>query len=219
MKQEIIVLGGVGNGTVIGQAINHAYSLGNTEMHCAGLLNDREPKGTVLEGLPVLGKVSDAKTFEADGYMFINAILRIDGQKERIDLFESLGIKKESLAIFIHPSAYVAPTVEIGRGCAILPGVCISPGTKIGDNSLIMVAATIGHSNVIGEYCHVAAQACVGSYLNVGKGVHFGLNCTIRENLVIGDYATIGMGAVLTKNVGEKEIWAGNPAKLLRKAE
>lgn len=219
MKQKVIILGGVGNGTVIGQAINHAYSLDKTEMHCEGLLNDREPIGKVLEGLPVLGKISDAKKFEEEGYMFINAILRIDGQKERIDLFESLGIKRESLATFIHPSAYVAPTVELGRGCAILPGACISPGTKIGDNSLIMVAASIGHSNNIGEYCHVAAQACVGSYLKVGKGVHFGLNCTIRENLIIGDYATIGMGAVLTKNVGEKEIWVGNPAKLLRKAE
>jgi acetyltransferase-like isoleucine patch superfamily enzyme len=65
----------------------------------------------------------------------------------------------------------------------------------------------------------VAAQACVGAKLKVGKGVHFGLNCTVRENLTIGDYATIGMGAVLTKNVGEKEIWAGNPAKFLRMAE
>ena len=40
----------------------------------------------------------------------------------------------------------------------------------------------------------------------------------MRENLTIGDCATIGMGAVLTKNVGEKEIWAGNPAKFLRMA-
>lgn len=217
--KKVLILGGVGNGTVIGQAINHAFSLGATDMQCAGLLNDREPVGTVLEGLPVLGKVSDAKKFETEGYLFINAILRIDGQQERIDLFESLGINRNSLATFIHPSAYVAPTAEIGAGCAILPGVCISPGTKVGDNSLIMVAATVGHSNQIGEYCHIAAQACVGSYLHVGKGVHFGLNCTIRECLTIGDYATIGMGAVLTKNVGEKEIWAGNPAKLLRKAD
>ena len=54
--------------------------------------------------------------------------------------------------------------------------------------------------------------------LSVGKGVHIGLNSTIREHITIGDFATIGMGAVLTKNVGEKEIWVGNPAKFLRKA-
>ena len=123
--KKVLVLGGVGNGTVIGQAINHAFSLGATDMQCAGLLNDREPVGTILEGLPVLGKVSDAKKFETEGYLFINAILRIDGQQERIDLFESLGINRSSLATFIHPSAYVAPTAEIGAGCAILTGVCI----------------------------------------------------------------------------------------------
>lgn len=219
MCKKVLILGGVGNGTVVGQAINHAYSLGNTDMVCAGLLNDREPVGSVLEGLTVLGKVSDAKRFEIDGYSFINTILRIDGQAERIALFESLRIKKESMATFVHPLAYIAPTVEIGYGCAILPNVCISTGTKIGNNSLIMVGATVGHSNQIGDYCHIAAQACVGSYLKVGKGVHFGINCTIRENLTIGDYSTIGMGAVLTKDVGEKEIWAGTPAKFLRKAE
>lgn len=217
--KKVLVLGGVGNGTVVGHAINHAYSMGKSDLQCIGLLNDREDIGTDLEGLTVIGKISDAVRFEKDGCLFINTILRIDGQSERIGLFESLGIKEESLATFIHPLAYVAPMVEIGAGCAILPNVSISAGTKIGKNSLIMVGATVGHSNVIGDYCHIAAQACVGSYLHVGKGVHFGLNCTVRENLTIGDYSTIGMGAVLTKNVGEKEIWAGNPAKLLRKAE
>ena len=82
-----------------------------------------------------------------------------------------------------------------------------------------MVGATIGHDNIIGEFCHIAAQACIGSKLIVGKGVHFGLNCTVRENLKIGDYATVGMGAVLTKDVGNEEIWAGNPAKFLRMAK
>lgn len=217
--KNVVVLGGIGNGTVVGHAINHAYSMGNTELKCIGLLNDREEVGADLEGLPVIGKVSDAKKYEDEGCLFINTILRIDGQSERIGMFESLGIKEESLATFIHPLAYIAPMVEIGPGCAVLPNVSISAGTKIGKNSLIMVGATVGHSNVIGDYCHIAAQACVGSYLYVGTGVHFGLNCTIRECLTIGDYATIGMGAVLTKNVGEREIWAGNPAKFLRKAE
>ena len=82
-----------------------------------------------------------------------------------------------------------------------------------------MVAATVGHDNVIGEYTHIAAQACVGAFLKIGAGVHIGLNSTIRENITIGDYSTLGMGAVLTKNIGTKEIWAGLPAKFLRMAQ
>ena len=81
-----------------------------------------------------------------------------------------------------------------------------------------MVGSMMGHDNIVGDFCHIAAQAAVGSYLTIGKGVHIGLNATVKENLSIGDFATLGAGAVLTKNMGENEIWAGNPAKFLRYA-
>ncbi len=219
MTKKVIILGGLGNGTVIAHAINHAYNMGVRDLYCDGFLNDRTPIGEKIDGIPVVGRVSEAKRLADEGYYFINTIFRIDGQTERLKMWESLGLSDDKLVTFIHPSAYVAPMVEIGPGSAVLPGVCISPGTKLGKCCLVMVGATIGHNNDIGDYCHIAAQACIGSYLKVGTGVHFGLNCTIRENLVIGNYATIGMGSVLTKNVDEKDIWVGNPAHFLRKAE
>ena len=77
----------------------------------------------------------------------------------------------------------------------------------------------MGHDNVVDDYCHIAAQAAVGSYLHIGRGVHIGLNATVIENLSIGDYATLGAGAVLTKNIPDREIWAGNPARFLRLAD
>jgi len=217
--KKLLILGGLGNGSVIANAIKHANSIGYNEFVCEGFLNDRTPVGENIDDFPVLGKVSEIKKFVDEGYYFINTILRIDGQEERISMFEELGLKDEYLATFVHPTAYVAPNVQLGPGTVIMPQVCISSGTKFGKNCLVMVAATVGHDNEIGDFAHIAAQACVGSYLKVGKGVHFGLNCTIRENLIIGDYSTIGMGAVLTKNVDEKDIWVGNPAKFLRKAE
>jgi acetyltransferase-like isoleucine patch superfamily enzyme len=55
--------------------------------------------------------------------------------------------------------------------------------------------------------------------MRIADGAHIGLNATARENLTIGRNSTLGMGAVLTKDMGEYEIWAGNPAKFLRKAK
>lgn len=219
MSRKVVILGGMGNAAVVANAIEHAHRMGATDLEVAGFLNDRTPIGEKIDMFPVIGTVADAKRWLDKGYWFINTIMRIDGNQERLEMFERLGIPDDRLASFVHPMAYIAPSVQLGPGCIVMPQAAMSPGSKIGKGSIIMVGATMGHDNVVGDFCHIAAQACVGSYLTIGRGVHIGLNATIRESLTIGDYATIGMGAVLIHNVGEKEIWAGNPAKFLRHAD
>jgi len=214
-------MGGVGNGTVIAQAIEDARRRGFNEYEVAGYFSDRLEVGTDIQGFPVLAKTSreNVEKFTSMGYKFIWTIYRIDGQTERINLFNELGFSEKNLATFIHPLAYVAPDVKIDAGVVIMPYAMISAAAHIGMGTLIMTGATVGHDTELGKFNHVASQAVVGAYLNVGNGVHFGLNCTVREHLTIGENATIGMGAVLTKDVNAGEIWAGNPAKFLRKAE
>lgn len=216
--RKVAILGGQGNAAVIAAAIEHARRAGATDLEVAGFLNDREERGTMIDIFPVIGKTSDAKRFLEEDYWFINTILRIDGNKERIEMFENLGIPDERMATFVHPMAYVAPSVELGAGCVIMPNVSMSPGTKLGKGCLMMAGSMMGHDNIVGDFCHIAAQAAVGSYLHIGRGVHIGLNATVRENLTIGDFATLGAGAVLTKNIGANEIWVGNPARFLRYA-
>ncbi|MCX7735838.1 MAG: NeuD/PglB/VioB family sugar acetyltransferase [Candidatus Kapabacteria bacterium] len=219
MSKKVIILGGLGNGTVIAAAMEDANRRGFDEWVFSGYLNDKMEKGEMLEGYPILGSLKDVPKFLDEGYFFINVIYRIDGQEDRVKLFESLNIPDDRLAIFVHPTAYVAPNVKLGPGTVIMPNVSISPGVEFGKCNLVMINAIIGHNTIIGNHCHFAAQCCVSSLLKIGDGVHIGLNATLREFLTIGKNSTIGMGSVLTKNVGEGEIWVGNPAKFLRKAE
>lgn len=51
----------------------------------------------------------------------------------------------------------------------------------------------------------------------IGNDVWLGNNCLIKSGISIGNGAIIGMGSVVTKNVGDYEIWAGNPARLIKK--
>lgn len=51
----------------------------------------------------------------------------------------------------------------------------------------------------------------------IGNDVWIGNRVMIKAGVKIGDGAIIGMGSVVTKDIGAYEIWAGNPAKLLRK--
>jgi acetyltransferase-like isoleucine patch superfamily enzyme len=41
----------------------------------------------------------------------------------------------------------------------------------------------------------------------------------ILKGVTIGKYAVIGAGAVVTHNVGDYEVWAGNPARFIKKTK
>lgn len=51
----------------------------------------------------------------------------------------------------------------------------------------------------------------------IGNDVWIGGNCLIKGGVHIADGAVIGMGSVVTHDVGPYEIWAGNPARMIRK--
>ena len=52
---------------------------------------------------------------------------------------------------------------------------------------------------------------------HIGNDVWIGGDCLIKGGVSIADGAVIGMGSVVTHDVGPYEIWAGNPAKMIRK--
>ncbi|MBN2399612.1 MAG: NeuD/PglB/VioB family sugar acetyltransferase [Candidatus Aminicenantes bacterium] len=219
MAKKIIILGGIGNGSVIAAAIVDANRRGNREWEFMGYLNDRIEAGGNIESWTVLGKLADWEHFAGKDCYFINTIYRIDGQQQRIDLFESLNIPGDKLATFIHPLSYIAPNARLGPGTVLMPFAAVSASSVLGQGCLVMVGATVLHNTIIGNYCHLAAQCCVGANTSIAEGVHIGLNASTRENLSIGKNSTLGMGSVLTKDMGENEIWAGNPARFLRTAK
>lgn len=51
----------------------------------------------------------------------------------------------------------------------------------------------------------------------IGNDVWVGAHCLIKSGVKISDGAVVGMGSVVTKDIGPYEIWAGNPAHLIRK--
>jgi len=50
----------------------------------------------------------------------------------------------------------------------------------------------------------------------VRKGASIGSGATILSNVVIGENAIVGAGSVVTRDVLDNAIVAGNPAKVLR---
>ena len=66
----------------------------------------------------------------------------------------------------------------------------------------------------------IVESGIIVSPIDIGDDVFIGANVTILSQVKkIGTGAVIGAGSVLTKDVGEYEIWAGNPAKFIRYRE
>lgn len=51
----------------------------------------------------------------------------------------------------------------------------------------------------------------------IGNDVWIGRNVTIMSGVSIGDGAVIAAGSVVSKNIGDYEIWGGNPSRILKK--
>ena len=51
----------------------------------------------------------------------------------------------------------------------------------------------------------------------IKKGAWVGANVTILKGVVIGNNSVVGAGSVVTKNVPNRSMVAGNPAKVIKR--
>ncbi|MFA7342901.1 MAG: L,D-transpeptidase family protein [Terrimicrobiaceae bacterium] len=95
-------------------------------------------------------------------------------------------LEHHALGIVMHPQ------VTIGDGCRIFHHVTLAAECAIGSEHRIMLGGNVS----IGAHSIVVARE--------GYSLH------------IGDNSILGAGSVLTKDVPPGQVWAGNPAHLIR---
>lgn len=53
--------------------------------------------------------------------------------------------------------------------------------------------------------------------IRICQKAFIGAHCIILKGVTIGECAVVGAGSVVPKDIPAKEVWAGNPAKFIRK--
>ncbi len=126
--------------------------LGGTD--CLEELNARSPFSAVLA-------IRDGKVRE-----------RIVGDHASFTAWETI----------VHPSAVVAPSVQIGRGCVFFPQVTVSVDTELGAFGLFYIHSTICNDCWIGNYVSVMANASISEHVTVENGVLIPANSCIEPH-------------------------------------
>ena len=215
MRKSLIILGASGNSVDILDMVADINSAsGDTIFECRGFLDDNlNLVNRTFYGLPVLGSLASAPKHK--NAVFVNGIGSIDNYWYRDEIIKKTGLSDDSFVSLIHPTASVAPSAVVERGCVLFANVTLSAGTHIGRHVLVYAGSVINHGSSIGDHCCLATGVAISGRVTIGCLSFIGANAAIHPDLSIGDRTVIGMGAALITDTGDDLIMAGVPAKIL----
>lgn len=136
----------------------------------------------------------------------------------------------ENVKIFEPANMYecaIGDNCQIGPFVEIQKGVMIGKNTKVQSHTFICELVTIGNDCFIGHGVMfindlfqsggpAGGDKTKWKETKIGNRVSIGSNATILS-VTICDDVVVGAGAVVTKDITIPGVYAGNPARLLRK--
>ena len=208
---RIAILGAGG----LGKAIEEALRSSGRGRQVAGFLDDGQT-GEFC-GRPVLGRCADLAVL-ARKHRLTHAILGVGYQYfparrkiiRRVDRTRCV-----RWASAIHPSAAVARDVKLGEGVFLSMGCVVNAGTSIGSHSVLWSGVIVEHDNEIGGNVYLCTGAMTSGYVRIGPDSFVGMGALITQCRV-GRTATVGAGSLVLRDVKDRAVVWGRPAKTIR---
>ena len=109
----------------------------------------------------------------------------------------------------INCHCFIENDVVIGNNVTIKSGVYVWDGLRIQDN--VFIGPNVTFSNDLFPRSKMHDHPLVSTIIKEGASI--GAGSVIVAGIMIGQYALIGAGSVVTKSIGNNELWYGNPAR------
>ncbi len=124
----------------------------------------------------------------------------------------------------------VMASAVIGADCKLAHNVFVESGVVVGDGVTIKDNVTLYEGVTIGDQAFIGPNAVFTNVRNprafisrkeecqpttIGEGASIGANVTLICGVTVGRYALVGAGAVVTRDVADHEMVAGNPARVI----
>ena len=124
---------------------------------------------------------------------------------------------KSGAFVEVQKKAFIGSNCKISSHTFICEGVTVEDDVFVG-HGVTFVNDTYPRATTRGGALQTEADWKVEPTL-VKKGASIGSGSTILANVTIGENAIVGAGSVVTKDVPDNVIVAGNPARVRRQIE
>ncbi len=204
-----------------GQARVLAEFLGALDYEIVALVDGDPAVTSFLPNVPIFHDESALRAWRRTHAGDVHALVAIGGSRgaERLTLQQALAAAGYIIPAAVHPRAYVAADASIGPGSQILALAAVAAAARLGAGCIINTSASVDHECRLEDGVHVGPGAALAGEVVVGRNAFIGTGAAVVPRVTIGAGAIVGAGAVVIRDVPERAVVYGNPARIGRIAE
>lgn len=181
--------------------------------------DDKNLWGQKVAGVPIMGGTDLIPVLKRE-YDIEAVYCPIGNNKLRVKFLSMAKEAGLSTPNYIHPSVILSPHIRLGEGVYILLGTTIMPYVTIDNYVMISMGVHLAHHSVLSRGVFLSTGVNYGASIHAHENAYIGISATIMTGLQsIGENSLVGAGAVVIKDVPDKAIVAGIPAKIIRYQE
>ena len=208
--KEVILVGGGGFCKSVADVVENAgYNI-------MGILDKPEEVGKKLLRYEVIGTDDDIPSFVGKAE-FVITVGHIKNSLIRQKIYDRIKMANGTIATIVAKDAYVSPYAKIGEGCLIMHKAMVGAEVELGVCTIINTLCNISHEAKIGSFCHISTCASVNGACVIPNDTFIGSQSVINQGIKLSiDGCVIASLSVVNKDITEKGVYAGSPAKLIR---
>lgn len=205
-QKQILIYGAGHTGLLLAETIRESY---RKEYKVVGFIDDEQgDAGSPVSvrnayPLPVIGTFNDAARLRGEGLSAI--VLAFTGPTDvRLERASELARMGYSFPSIVPAAVRGRWGVNLGDGVLVAESADICPGVWLMDHVIVGQHATL-ESCVVDAGAVLCPHSFVGANAKIGRGAVLGVGAKVLPGIHVADFAQIGPGAVLHRDVSERE--------------